>query len=289
MPSAKHRVIHIFGASGSGTSSLAKAICDKTGFRLMEVDDYFWMPTDPPFTNRRNSIERAILMQKDIDAFRNVVIAGSATGWGDFLIPQISLALRLVVPMDIRIDRIKQREFIRFGDRIGHGGDMHNQHQAFLEWASKYDEGGLDIRSKAQHDEWQKKLTCDLLILDGTKPINELVDEVLYKVVIGSVVRGTIDRALGRAHPKYPEMIYPINYGFVDDVPADDGEEQDVYVLGTDKPLDRFEGRVIAIYHRINDNEDKWVVTLDEKDYSDEEILESISFQEKYYEGILVR
>ena len=70
---------------------------------------------------------------------------------------------------------------------------------------------------------------------------------------------------------------------------SDDGEEQDVYVLGTDKPLERFEGRVIAVYHRTNDNEDKWVVSLDEKGYSDEEILELVFFQEKYYEGRLIR
>ena len=49
------------------------------------------------------------------------------------------------------------------------------------------------------------------------------------------------------------------------------------------------EGKVIAVYHRTNDNEDKWVVALDERDYTNEEILESIIFQEKYYEGRLIR
>ena len=112
---------------------------------------------------------------------------------------------------------------------------------------------------------------------------------MLYKVIIGSTVRGTIDRPLGSAHPDFSEMIYPINYGYVNGVFADDGEEQDVYVLGTDKPLEGFEGKVIAIYHRTNDNEDKWVVALDERDYTNEEILESIIFQEKYYEGRLIR
>lgn len=231
MQCIKHKIIHIFGASGSGTSTLAKAVCDKTGFRMMDADSYFWLLTDPPFTKRRASCESAALMQKDIDELGNVVIAGSATGWGDFLLPQISLAIRLVVPTDIRIERIKQREFLRFGDRIRPGGDMYDQHQAFLEWTSKYDDGGLDIRSKAQHDEWQKRLTCDLLVLDGTKPINELVDEVLYRVIIGSYVSGTIDRPLGSAHPRYPETIYPVNYGYVDGVLADDEEAQDVYVV----------------------------------------------------------
>ena len=62
-----------------------------------------------------------------------------------------------------------------------------------------------------------------------------------------------------------------------------------MYVLGTDKPLWTFEGKVIAVYHRFNDVEDKWIVSLDESDYSDEEILKMIDFQERYFKGKLVR
>lgn len=109
------------------------------------------------------------------------------------------------------------------------------------------------------------------------------------KDIIGSVVSGKIDRPLGSAHPDHPDMVYPVNYGYVDRVIAGDGEEQDVYVLGTDTPLASFTGKVIAIYHRTNDCEDKWIVSLDGKDYSDEEILEAICFQERYFQGELVR
>ena len=109
------------------------------------------------------------------------------------------------------------------------------------------------------------------------------------KTIIGAVVTGTVDRPLGSAHPNYPDMIYPINYGYVDGIFASDGEEQDVYILGVDEPLKAFTGKVIAVYHRTNDIEDKWIVSVDGKDYSDEEILKRIEFQEKYYEGILLR
>ncbi len=70
---------------------------------------------------------------------------------------------------------------------------------------------------------------------------------------------------------------------------ADDGEQQDVYVFGTEKPIETFEGKVIAIYHRYNDVEDKWIVSIDGKNYSDEEILKAISFQERYFKGQLQR
>ena len=107
--------------------------------------------------------------------------------------------------------------------------------------------------------------------------------------IIGKMVHGKIDRPLGSVHPVYHNIVYPINYGYVENVFADDGEEQDVYVLGTQKPLESFEGKVIAIYHRINDNEDKWVVALDGKSYTDKEILDAIYFQEQYFRGELYR
>lgn len=111
----------------------------------------------------------------------------------------------------------------------------------------------------------------------------------MKKDIIGSIVKGTVDRPLGSAHPKHPEIIYPVNYGFVDGVMGGDGEEQDVYILGSDKPLKRFEGKVIAVYHRTNDVEDKWIVSLDGRDYPDDEILNTIHFQEQFYEGRLYR
>ena len=111
----------------------------------------------------------------------------------------------------------------------------------------------------------------------------------MMKNIIGETVSGIIDRPIGSHHPDYPDLIYPINYGYVEGVIAGDGDYQDAYVLGTDKPLQSFEGKVIAVYHRINDVEDKWIVSLDGCDYSDEEILQAIHFQEKYFEGKLLR
>ena len=111
----------------------------------------------------------------------------------------------------------------------------------------------------------------------------------LAKDVIGSMVTGTIDRPIGSRHPRHPDMVYPVNYGYVDGVFADDGENQDAYVLGTDEPIESFEGKVIAVWHRLDDVEDKWVVSLDGSDLPDEEILRAIRFQEQFFEGELLR
>lgn len=114
-------------------------------------------------------------------------------------------------------------------------------------------------------------------------------DEPDYSHIIGKTVRGTVDRPLGTAHPRHPEMIYPVNYGYIDGVFANDGAEQDVYIFGTDKPLKNFEGRVIAVWHRFDDVEDKWIVSLNGEDIADEKILGDISFQEQFFYGKLYR
>lgn len=102
--------------------------------------------------------------------------------------------------------------------------------------------------------------------------------------IIGKKVNVIVDRPLGTFHPKYPETFYPINYGYVKEYMSGDGEYQDVYILGVDKPVKRFIGRVIAIIHRHNDEEDKWVVASEDVHYTKEYIYNQVYFQEKYFE-----
>lgn len=102
--------------------------------------------------------------------------------------------------------------------------------------------------------------------------------------MIGRTVKVTVDRPLGSRHPKHEDILYPINYGFVEGVIAPDGEEQDAYVLGVDLPIEQFTGKVIAIIHRLNDVEDKWVVAPENAVFSIDEIEQAVIFQEKYFE-----
>ena len=102
--------------------------------------------------------------------------------------------------------------------------------------------------------------------------------------MLGKIVRVIVDRPTGSYHPNYKEMVYPINYGYVEGIIAPDGEEQDAYILGVDEPVGEFTGEVIAIIHRLNDVEDKLVVAPSGAEFSLEEILAQTAFQEKYFE-----
>ena len=101
--------------------------------------------------------------------------------------------------------------------------------------------------------------------------------------MINKQVTVIIDRPIGSKHPEY-HFTYPVNYGFIPDIFALDGEEQDAYVLGIDHPIERFTGIVIAIIKRKNDNEDKWVVSPKGMPFSKQEIKEAVHFQEQYFD-----
>ena len=101
--------------------------------------------------------------------------------------------------------------------------------------------------------------------------------------MIGKIVKVTIDRPLGSFHPKYRDLYYPINYGYVDGILGGDGECQDAYVLGVAEPLTQFTGKVVAIIHRLDDVEDKWVVAPPEMVFTKEQIYKQVQFQEKYF------
>lgn len=109
-----------------------------------------------------------------------------------------------------------------------------------------------------------------------------------YADVLGKPVHCVMDRPLGSAHPRYPDMIYPVNYGYVPGLIAGDNSEQDVYVLGPTVPLKEFDGVVIAVIHRFDDCEDKWVAAEKAGAYMESEIREILHFQEKYYTSEII-
>ena len=112
-------------------------------------------------------------------------------------------------------------------------------------------------------------------------------DKPEEKSMLGKVVTVTVDRPLGSYHSKHKDMYYPINYDYIEGIMAPDGEEQDAYILGIDIPVETFMGKIIAVVHRNDDVEEKWVVCPDNMNYSEEEIRKQIDFQEQYFDSYI--
>ena len=102
--------------------------------------------------------------------------------------------------------------------------------------------------------------------------------------MIGKIVKVIVDRPLGTFHPKHKDIFYSVNYGFIPGIIAADGEEQDAYILGIDEPVAEFTGKVIAIIHRFDDVEEKWVVSAENISFSKSEIEKLVYFQEKFFD-----
>ncbi len=105
---------------------------------------------------------------------------------------------------------------------------------------------------------------------------------------LGKTVSVRIDRPLGSRHPQHG-FLYLLNYGYVPGVLAPDGEELDAYILGIFEPIERFEGRCIAVIQRLDDDDDKLVLAPEGVDYSDEQILALTEFQERFFKPVVIR
>jgi len=111
---------------------------------------------------------------------------------------------------------------------------------------------------------------------------------ILAKSFLNQIVEVVIDKPLGCTYSKY-KTYFEVNYGFIPNTKAPDGEELDAYVLKVDQPLEKFVGRVVAIIHRLNDDDDKLIVVPDGETITDEEINKLTHFQEQFFQHQIIR
>ena len=128
--------IHVFGASGSGTTTLGKRLSQYLNYSFFDSDNYFWLPT-----------------------------------------------VFIVIPKDVRMSRLQEREKERYGNsNVETGGKYYQKTKEFISWASSYDDGATNVRSRALHEQWIKLLPCEVLRIEGIKSIKEEIELILDSV-----------------------------------------------------------------------------------------------------------
>lgn len=153
--------VHIVGASGAATTTLGRALARRLTCPHLDIDDYFWLPSQPPFQHIRPAVERRALLGADLARHPGWVLSGSLCGWGDVFIPLFDRVVLLWVPPDIRLARLRARERERYGAAIAPGGAQHAANERFMTWAGGYDDG-LDVpeRCRRLHEQWLAALPC---------------------------------------------------------------------------------------------------------------------------------
>ena len=110
--------------------------------------------------------------------------------------------------------------------------------------------------------------------------------EALIEAYLGKSVTVIIDRPIGFHHvTKGIHLDYTVNYGYLPGVTGGDGEEQDVYILGVEEPLETFNGPIIGVVRRRDDNEDKFIAAPEGMVFTAGQMARQIHFVEKYFES----
>lgn len=107
--------IHIFGASGAGSTTQGEDLSAELNIPYFDTDHYFW---ETPFTVKRSAEERNAMLKADLAKHESLIVGGSLVSWGDEWLKTFDLAVFLYVPPDIRLERLRERELERYGNLI---------------------------------------------------------------------------------------------------------------------------------------------------------------------------
>ena len=177
--------VNIVGASGSGVTTLGERLSHELSLPYFDSDYYYWEPSDPPFTLRREPAKRNAMLQQDIAQHKDWLLGGSFLSWGNEWLTAFDLVIFLWTPPAIRIERLKERELQRYGDVIYTDAERNILFNEFIDWASGYDSGIARGRTLQAHEDWLKKLSCPVVEIRGDSSVESRV-QVVMQAILGS-------------------------------------------------------------------------------------------------------
>lgn len=174
--------ILIFGASGSGTTTLGKELEKYLGFTHLDVDDYYWKRTEPPFQEKIPLSERNKSLSTDFYSEENIVLSGSMVSWGKEWETAFHLAIFIRLENSIRMKRLQKREEERYGEKLRTSSKVKRNSIAFLEWANQYENPNFEGRSLRVHEQWINLLSCEVIKVNGEAKLHSIVKEVALNI-----------------------------------------------------------------------------------------------------------
>jgi adenylate kinase family enzyme len=160
-------------------TTLGRALAARLGAVPIDTDDHYWVATDPPFQQKRDVAERLARIGAEQARTGKWVVSGMLEGWAAEVARDADLIVFLEAPTEMRLERLRAREQTRFGETLLPGGAMHQTHRDFILWAAQYESGTQPGRSRPRQERWLAGLVTPTLRLDSTRPVDDLVAEVL--------------------------------------------------------------------------------------------------------------
>lgn len=165
--------IIIFGLNGCGKTTLARALSEALAYKYMDIEDYYFLESEIPYTKARTKEDFLRVMKADMVKHKAFVLSALTGDFGVEISSYYKLGVYLKVDHGVRMDRVEKRALTKFGDRVKVGGDMYASHQHFLKCVRDRSDRHIEV--------WRSKLGCPVLEVDGTWPLEDIVDLVKGK------------------------------------------------------------------------------------------------------------
>jgi len=165
--------ILLCGLNGTGKSTLGKALAEILGFYFIDNEDLYFPKTDPSYAyaapRTRDEVESLLL--QEIKTHENFVFASVKGDYGEHVRTRFDYAVLLAAPRNVRLERVRNRSFQKFGTRMLPGGDLYTQEERFFAFAAS--------RAENTVEDWVQCLSCPVIRADGTKPLEENIRLIL--------------------------------------------------------------------------------------------------------------
>jgi shikimate kinase len=164
-----HGII-VFGANGSGKSTLGRELARVLNFKHMDIEEYHFEKSEIPYTVARSREDCLNFMLADIKKYNSFVLSAVTGDFGEEISAMYDLAVWISVPVETRMERIEQREYEKYGERVLKGGDLYENRLKFINFARN--------RDLSKIDKWAQTLTCPVICVDGTKDYRQTAIEI---------------------------------------------------------------------------------------------------------------
>ena len=168
--------IIVCGLNGSGKSTLGKALADKLKYRFIDNENLFFnreKETDP-FENPLPKSEAIKRLEKEIDEHGDFIFASVKGDYGEKAVSLYEYVVYIKVPKNIRMERIRNRSFRKFGNRMLLGGDLYEKEESFFKMSEE--------REESYVENWLNTLNCPIITLDGEKTAKENLELILKEM-----------------------------------------------------------------------------------------------------------
>ena len=165
--------IMICGLNGTGKSTLGRMLADRMGYEFIDNEELFFPKTDPSymFSDPRSKEEVIRLLEERISDNDRFIFAAVKGDYGDKLIASLDHVVLIEVPKQIRRQRVRDRSYQKFGDRILPGGDLYDIESKWFTLT--------DSRPETYVTDWLKTVNCPVIRIDGTLPAEKNLDHIV--------------------------------------------------------------------------------------------------------------